>query len=407
MNCVGIHAYGGSLSIALSELGFKPMIQLEAEQEHYRVASRFFGDRVVVIDENRKWSDAIKWLKGQSIDLIYGQPVWQGGRQINNDVSSIDEKKDVDNFISIVKALEPRFVVMAASKRAESQITKRIKKSFYRSDGETWYYNWSMIRTNAILHGVPQDRDILFVVGFKDFADKVRFHNVLLARVPKQLADVDEIASVWKAIEDLSEIEPTPNGTISFQANEKMQLVNNHILPGEKNSILSRLLYESIPLLKEGDSFDDIEERPAVVKEKGDNYFLKGQLPVRLHRNLPAPSIYSAERYIHPVLNRPMTLRELARLFGVPNNFDLGGYYGPGLTVLGRFVPIPVSKWLFEIIAETISNSGTYESRTDNSLGDYDLFAERSRDTISELKRRHGKWVDAYAQRALLQRNAG
>jgi len=346
----------------------------------------------------------MKWLKNESVDLVYGQPTWKAGRSINNDQNVIGGE-DVNGFISVVKTLMPRYVVMTASKKAEAQIVKRLRRSFMR-DNETWLYDWSIVRTNALLHGVPQDRDILFVIGFKNSNDKMAFHNAVLKMLPKPFLSKNDIPTVWPRIDDLADIVPVENGEISFPTNARKVLINNHTLPGRKESILSRLLWESVAILEEGQSFDDTEKRPAIMVEKGDGYFLKGQLPVRLNCDLPAMSIYGAERYIHPKLERPMTLRELARLFGVPDNFDLGRYYGPGIVSLGRFVPIPASSWIFSVVVESMKGDIVSEANKEFALGVYSVFTEQSRDMLSELKRSHGKWVEAYANRAFQERTA-
>jgi len=393
MKCVGIQAYGGSLTLAATNAGLTPIAQLESEKEYHRIAARFFDERLVILDQDHKWDEAMQWLESESIDIVYGQPVWKTGNAVNNYVST---KQDVDDMFDACKRLLPRAIIMAAPWRARKQIKDRVTQSLGQ-------YHWVFIRTNALLHGLPQDKDVMFVMGFKHIENYASALSDIPKLAPKDFNDISDIPKLWDNISYLADIDPVANGSKSdgvFIKDDNI-LISSHVLPGKKKSVLSRILWESIPILKEGQTFGDVEDRPAVFHEKGGyDYFLKGQLPIRFHRDLPATSIYAVERYIHPDLDRPLSLRELAGLYGVPTNFDLGTYFGPGLSVLGKFTPIPAGEWVFNTIKHILSNTDKNEDCGDIGANpEFDLFTKGSRDVLSQLKKNHGKWVDAYAKK--------
>ena len=392
MNCVGVHAYGGSLTLAAKDAGFTPLAQLESDKDHYRMAVRYFGDRLLVLDPLSEWKDALHFLGHEPIHLVYGQPLWKSARVMNNQL--MDENPAVDDFVMVTKKLNPQFILLAAARRAKEQIQKRLSRDLPN-------YSLTFVRTNALLHGLPQDKDILFVFGCNNIIQSTIIANVIEKNRPADFKDAKDVPKLWDAIAPFSLAEPAENGSKSDgrSINGFDDLISSHVIPGRKKSVLSRILWESIPLLEEGQTFDNIEERPPIFIEKGENYFQKGQLPIRFHRELPATAIYATERYIHPSLARPMTLRELAVLFGVPNNFDLGPYFGPGLTILGRFTPIPAAVWAFKIFdSASFEDTVNVDDFVPNQ--EFDLFSTKSRDIYSRLKKQHGKWVDAYEQKA-------
>ena len=101
MKCVGIQAYGGSLTLAATNAGLTPIAQLESEKEYHRIAARFFDERLVILDQDHKWDEAMQWLESESIDIVYGQPVWKTGNAVNNYVST-NVKEEINDILAKV-----------------------------------------------------------------------------------------------------------------------------------------------------------------------------------------------------------------------------------------------------------------------------------------------------------------
>jgi DNA (cytosine-5)-methyltransferase 1 len=75
----------------------------------------------------------------------------------------------------------------------------------------------------------------------------------------------------------------------------------------------------------------------------------------RLDPDKPAYTITShCTRHIHYKWPRPLTVRECARLQGFPDDFKFFGTETSQLDQVGKSLPVPVAKWLFERIGNEL-----------------------------------------------------
>lgn len=385
MKCIGIHAYSGSLTIAALHAGLIPVIQLETDLDFCKDARNYFGGELIYYNHFAKWDVPMEYITPSEIDLVYGQPQWQSARKFGKIFNRSFKNTSTWQFIEFINQINPRFILLTAPKKAKEDILRRLKEFAPQ-------YHLTFIVTNPILHGLPHFRDILFIVGVKRKSDLAILHDVINSLRPPDFENIEDIPTVWKTIGKFWPIPVSEEGTNDFITVSGFEKpMNGHIIPRKSKAINNRLLWESIPYLKEGRHLAYIEEKPDIIAEKPIIYFQKGQLPVRLHKNQPSPSIFAALRYIHPVEDRPMSLRELAMLNGIPYNYDLNNIYVDGLQVIGRFTPLAACVWIMQVL--DIVNKSSKSSLIIEPNQTIQLFSKKSKSVYTELGRSNGKWV--------------
>ncbi|WP_237698669.1 DNA cytosine methyltransferase [Pyrococcus yayanosii] len=65
---------------------------------------------------------------------------------------------------------------------------------------------------------------------------------------------------------------------------------------------------------------------------------------IRLHPHKPAPTVRGNSRFVHPFEDRPLTVREQARLMGYPDDHVFLGGRNVQYDSIGESVPPPLAK---------------------------------------------------------------
>lgn len=192
----------------------------------------------------------------------------------------------------------------------------------------------------AAHYGVPQFRYRLFVVGTRT-GKLVRFPDPFLSKIK-------EFKTVRDAIKDLQKIKP------SGDCDEEREGFYNHcvVTIGRENK-------ERIRAIRQGEDWREmpVELLPArfFATRASDQ---KGSYG-RLAWNWPAYTITSATAnvtagpFIHPTQDRPLTVREAARLQGFDDDHVFYGKIAAQYRQVGNAVPPPLA----QAVAETILRS--------------------------------------------------
>ena len=256
--------------------------------------------------EVETWHTDIKKLKVSSLkrklgirkgelDLLAGCPPCQGFstmRTLNGARSVRDSRNDlVMEFLRFVEELKPKAVMMEnvpglADDRRFTKFKRRMKELGYEGDFKI---------LNAADYGVPQRRRrLIYVAGLKRPADLAR-----PARKRKTVRDA---------------IEALPRAGSSGDA--------VHDIPENRTSKVLALI-KRIP--KDGGSRTDLPYEDQLECHKKCNGFK--DVYGRMAWDEPAPTITSGcfnpskGRFLHPVENRAITMREAALLQGFPKRY--------------------------------------------------------------------------------------
>lgn len=217
-------------------------------------------------------------------------------------------------------------------------------------------------------YGAPQKRMRFVVIGIK------RSISTKIA-LPKGCFDKDEYRTVRDAIEDLEDVEPffdleeDKDGIIIAQkaglgelaeSLRNSDILKNHIVTKTTDTAMERF-----KALKQGENFHSLDE-----SMKSNTYTdasrTQNTIYLRLNYDEPSGTVVNVRKsmWIHPTLDRAISVREAARLQTFPDSFVFCGSKDKQYQQVGNAVPPIMAKSIAEKLARVLHDNlpkgGTY-----------------------------------------------
>lgn len=217
-------------------------------------------------------------------------------------------------------------------------------------------------------YGAPQKRMRFVVIGIK------RSISTKIA-LPKGCFDKDEYRIVRDAIEDLEDVEPfldleeDKDGIIIAQkaglgelaeSLRNSDILKNHIVTKTTDTAMERF-----KALKQGENFHSLDE-----SMKSNTYTdasrTQNTIYLRLNYDEPSGTVVNVRKsmWIHPTLDRAISVREAARLQTFPDSFVFCGSKDKQYQQVGNAVPPIMAKSIAEKLARVLHDNlpkgGTY-----------------------------------------------
>jgi len=295
---IDLFAGAGGFSLGFKLSGFRIVSAIESFRPKAETYSINFPEAKVVVRDIK----AVNPREiAEKVDVIIGGPPCEPFTAINS--RRREHPRDrlykdpigrlVLEFIRFVRELKPKVFVMENVPQI-MEVERYIRREFERA-GYDVYFNVF----NALDYGVPQVRRRVFISNIELKPRKIRSRK-----------------RVWDALRDIPPGAP-----------------NNEIW--NPPSRIAR----KIPYLRWG--------------EAGQR-FGRFQNWIRLHPYKPAPTVRGNSRFIHPFEDRPLTVREQARLMGFPDYFVFLGGRNVQFDSVGEAVPPPLAKAIADFILSTI-----------------------------------------------------
>lgn len=197
-------------------------------------------------------------------------------------------------------------------------------------------------------YGVPQKRFRFVILGIKHMSD----NEITL---PKKTCQTNQYYTVRDAIGDLESVKTSTNIIDGFcgvkvktckNANRlyrklhNCSTIYNHVVTSSRKNALTRF-----KALKQGENFhalsDDLKKNTYSDVSRTQNTIYQ-----RLDYNKPSGTVVNVRKsmWIHPVLNRAISIREAARLQSFPDNFKFLGTKDAQYQQVGNAVPPLMAK---------------------------------------------------------------
>jgi DNA (cytosine-5)-methyltransferase 1 len=293
-------------------------------------------------------------------DLVFGGPPCQGFSQIG--MRRLDDERNelYKQYTRVVQTLQPRVFLMENVPNLALMNKGHFKKLILKEFAELGYSNTVMLRVAADQYGVPQTRQRVIFIGTRD-SDGFPYDLESFCEGVLDQLRTERAVTVGEALDDLpdeivhsGEIMPYPKtrrppaflremrldyeGAIYSKAAKRSrglgagraQLHNHHTKEIQERR--ARL----ISLLAPGMKADSLP------KEIWDNK--RPEKWRRLHPDLPSHTILAQmhrdlSEWVHPRLNRWITVREAARLQSFHDGFVFQGSEWQQLKQIGNAVP--------------------------------------------------------------------
>ncbi|EOH92395.1 DNA (cytosine-5-)-methyltransferase [Enterococcus haemoperoxidus ATCC BAA-382] len=211
---------------------------------------------------------------------------------------------------------------------------------------------------NAINYGVPQKRNRFILTGIRS---DLQCDDMLDFYTHKD----NNFYTVRDAIEDLENINPeidvkSDPKKIFLEKSSKTYLKNindskllfNHVITATRETALERF-----KVLKEGENFHNLE------KELKDTYSnperTQNTIYLRIKYDEPSGTVVNVRKsmWIHPVLDRAISIREAARLQSFPDSFVFKGTKDSQYQQIGNAVPPKLATFISDKVFDILSGN--------------------------------------------------
>ena len=296
--------------------------------------------------------------------------------QILNYIQSCDKRKDL--FEGTISAIQGALFIQKALLKVKElndnhiHVFDYIEKSggLYASaksysvldylkgilENEPYNYTLECGTLNAINFGAPQRRERFIMVGLK------KELNIKYAYPEPQFTE-GSYRTVRDAIEDIQSIEPEKEVSDRYielplhpeaQGLEKELRGNflyNHITTATRETALSRF-----KALKAGENFHDLSPELKTTYSNAER--TQNTIYMRLKYDEPSGTVVNVRKsmWIHPELNRAISIREAARLQTFPDSFVFEGTKDSQYQQVGNAVPPFLAKAVAKSIIDILNH---------------------------------------------------
>lgn len=213
---------------------------------------------------------------------------------------------------------------------------------------------------NAADFGAPQKRMRFIIMGVKDTSNR-EFN------LPEAVFQSDDYNTVRDAIGDLEDIKPVfdvsaspleiPNVDLDqhslAHSLRDTNVLHNHVITQSTDTVLKRFA-----ALKEGENFHNLKS-----EMKEDTYTdvsrTQNTIYLRLKYAEPSGTVLNVRKsmWIHPVIDRALSIREAARLQTFPDSFVFVGTKDAQYQQVGNAVPPILANAIAEKVIELLSEN--------------------------------------------------
>ncbi len=367
--CEGIEQSGFTVRVAVEIDKFA----CETYRHNFPRTPLFEGDVHDFLSPN---SDHIAEYNLKDVDLVFGGPPCQGFSQIGERRLDDERNELYKQYSRVVATLRPRMFLMENVPNLALMNKGYFKKLILREFADLGYSNTIMLRVSADDYGVPQTRQRVIFVGTRD-KDPFPFdltsfcENVLKKhRIARPVSVFEAIGDLPREVVHSGEVMPYPKAKkpCAFLRDMRLDFDGGRYSKADKRK---RGLGRSPEKLHNHHTKEIQERRAHLISllepgKKADSLpkdIWNNKRPEkwrRLHPDLPSHTILAQmhrdlSEWIHPHLNRWITVREAARLQSFHDGFVFVGSEWQQLKQIGNAVPPLMGHALGKLAQEILS----------------------------------------------------
>ncbi|MCI7576626.1 MAG: DNA cytosine methyltransferase [Spirochaetia bacterium] len=264
------------------------------------------------------------------------------------------------DYIRMINYIRPRFFIMENVKgimssplktESDQPLDKNSPKTVLDvilSEFEKLEYKTVYGILDAVNYGVPQFRERFVLIGSRDYED-------IFLPIPTNFQMHQNKEMLWKTTGDvIKDLEKNPGECASFSSD--------------------RLKY--LRMIPEGGNWKDL---PKDILEKAmGGAYLSGGGKVGFYRRLsysqPSPTVVTspvqkATMMCHPTQDRPLSIKEYARLQQFPEDWKFVGTTSAKYRQIGNAVPVGLAKAIGKAIIATAEKAGSIKTKRFRGTG--------------------------------------
>lgn len=358
---VSVFSGAGGMSFGFSRAGLKPSVGIDLNRDACRTYEKNLGVSSHNLDLGAEdQSDVLRILEGFEKPLaVIGGPPCQGFSTAGDRKGNDPRNQLIFNYLALVERLQPRWfffenvegLLTSDNGRSVSELIRCFLKIGYSVRLE---------KVNFAAYGLPQSRKRVLIIGNRlglDFHFPSETHSYVsgkhnyLSLFPSSPNLLEAIAGLPKPSRRNQRLAYESDPVTDYDrwmrvGNNSREVSLHYSAPSEKD-------VERFHLLEQGQTMKDLPEElwhPSFRRRAfrrvadGTPTEKRGGAPSgikRLRGEYSALTITSAanREFIHPCEDRPLTIREAARLQSFPDSFEFEGNGSSVMTQVGNAVP--------------------------------------------------------------------
>jgi DNA (cytosine-5)-methyltransferase 1 len=326
------------LDLGMERYGFQTTVAVENNPQ---ARETIIANRPNVVIFNDVFDVDLNMLKNYNFDVITGGPPCQSWSYAGNRLGLEDHRGlCIPRFFDIVDEIKPRIAVMENVMGLLSAEVDGVKGAMYPYVIDRFSnsgYKVSCCQVDAADYGSPQHRRRVVFIASLDSV--IQLHPTHSKIEEENIFGETSGLMPWMTLKDaIWDLKECPGIGASY---------------GE-----SQLKY--LKMLKEGEDWRDLPEElqaeamgGAIDSEGGRTSYFR-----RLKWNEPSPTLVCSPTQkstclCHPEQNRPLSIKEYARIQGFPDDWKFSGSVSSIYKQIGNAVPVKLA----EAIGKTIINS--------------------------------------------------
>ena len=368
-NAVSLFAGAGGCSLGFQKAGYQILYALDSDIAAVETYRANFADTICVQGDVREFDfgtllDNLKIEAGE-LDILIGGPPCQGFSTAGAKFWDDPRNSLLKSYVKSLEIMRPKWFIM---ENVEGLLTAKSGEYIYEATKAfvELGYRVRIDKIYAHEYGVPQRRKRVLVIGNR------LGHDFNLPQPIKHIHGAifrKSSSTLRHAIGDLPEPSVDKNQIVRYSGVWKDEIrdgtkkIKDHFSP-----LLHGTQAERIRALKPGQTMKDLPEelqhrsfrRRAYRRVMdGTPSEQRGGAPAglkRLHFDEPCLTITGAacREFIHPIKDRPLTIRECARIQTFPDSFVFLGNASEKIRHIGNAIPPKLAR----IFAEHIKSYG-------------------------------------------------
>lgn len=414
---ISLFCGAGGCSLGFKQAGYNILMANDVDKAAIETYKKNFPDTDVVLDniDNINFSDVMKQYKlaQGDLDFLIGGPPCQGFSTAGTRFWDDPRNHLLKSYINVLKIMKPKWFMM---ENVEGLLTSN--KGVYLTEAIKAFtelgYKVQVEKVYSQEYGVPQRRKRVIVLGNRLGIDFLMPEPT--ANVTGQIFRNSDV-TLMHAIGTLPNAATKRNGTVSaielphqdefdaYLRADTKQITEHFCIP------LKDIQLERVSALLPGQTMKDLPEhlQHESFKKRANRRVAdgtptekRGGAPSgmkRLHAGEPCLTITGAatRELIHPELDRPLTIREAARIQTFPDNFLFLGNSSQKIQQVGNAIPPILAK---QIASHVEQRYGFAEGSADvegrllgfvlTKAGAMSPALKRTSELLTELMNRHG-----------------
>lgn len=341
----------GGLSKGFELEGFSPVLANEIDESIAYAYKKNHPGVMMINEDITKLIIEEVFSKYIGVAVVIGGPPCQGFSQKGKRNITDDPRNYLFKyFFDVVKFIKPKYFVIENVPNILTANEGSFKKEIYKLFENIGYTLNSSI-LNAADYGVPQNRRRAVIIG-KYGSNKVDMPII-----------INRKNTVWDSISDLaylnsgegeqiSKYRILPNTEYQRKMRENSEALYNHQATRHSDIAIQRM--QMIPI--NGSRADLPQEHLTKSIFSGTwSRINKDELSVTITTRFDTPA---SGRFMHPYLNRAITVREAARIQSFPDNYVFYGTKTSQMKQVGNAVPPLLAKAIAKQIRKDMERNG-------------------------------------------------